>query len=89
MESLGHMPLLQKYLVNEGTTFSNHYCTVALCCPSRVNLLTGKTAHNTNVCRPYSPITVPTYLPAQQAHADILMIRRSLMYGLRTVDIPK
>lgn len=50
MGSLSHMPLLQKYLLNEGTLYSNHYCTVALCCPSRVNLWTGRAAHNTNVC---------------------------------------
>jgi len=49
MSSLDHMPHLQKYLVKEGTTFTNHYCTVALCCPSRVSLWTGKHAHNTNV----------------------------------------
>lgn len=49
MQSLQHMPLLQKHLINEGTLYSNHYCTVALCCPSRVNLWTGKAAHNTNV----------------------------------------
>lgn len=52
MESLKHMPLLQKHMINEGTLFSNHYCTVALCCPSRVNMLTGKAAHNTNVRSP-------------------------------------
>lgn len=66
MNSVEHMPLLQKYLVNEGTTFERHYCTganflgyqdgvgadqlsVAICCPSRVNLWTGQMAHNTNV----------------------------------------
>jgi N-acetylglucosamine-6-sulfatase len=46
MHSLEYMPLLQKYLINEGTVFENHYCTVAVCCPSRVNLWTGRTAHN-------------------------------------------
>ncbi|KAK5071156.1 hypothetical protein LTR64_007660 [Lithohypha guttulata] len=49
MSSLDYMPHLQQYLVKEGTTFSHHYCTVALCCPSRVSLWTGKHAHNTNV----------------------------------------
>ena len=49
------MPLLQKYLLNEGTLYSNHYCTVALCCPSRVNLWTGKAAHNTNVTDVWAP----------------------------------
>ncbi|KAF4472939.1 arylsulfatase [Fusarium albosuccineum] len=55
MESLKHMPLLQKDLINEGTLYSNHYCTVALCCPSRVNLWTGKAAHNTNVTDVWAP----------------------------------
>ncbi|KAF4629061.1 hypothetical protein G7Y89_g9088 [Cudoniella acicularis] len=49
LNSLDHMPLVQKYLTNEGTLYKKHYCTVALCCPSRVNLWTGKAAHNTNV----------------------------------------
>jgi arylsulfatase A-like enzyme len=49
LDSLDYMPLVQKYLTNEGTFYKRHYCTVALCCPSRVNLWTGKAAHNTNV----------------------------------------
>ncbi|EME40308.1 hypothetical protein DOTSEDRAFT_66113 [Dothistroma septosporum NZE10] len=49
MDSLSYMPFLKKHLVDEGTSFSRHYCTVALCCPSRVSLWTGKAAHNTNV----------------------------------------
>lgn len=55
MQSLEHMPLLQKHLVNEGTVFANHHCTIALCCPSRVNLWTGKAAHNTNVTDVFPP----------------------------------
>ncbi|KAH8663062.1 alkaline-phosphatase-like protein [Tricladium varicosporioides] len=49
MNSLDYMPHLQEYIANEGATYKSHYCTVALCCPSRVNLWTGKAAHNTNV----------------------------------------
>ncbi|CZT23448.1 related to ARS-1 arylsulfatase [Ramularia collo-cygni] len=49
MDSLSYMPHLKKYIADQGTTFQNHYCTVALCCPSRVSLWTGKAAHNTNV----------------------------------------
>jgi arylsulfatase A-like enzyme len=49
MDSLSYMPFLKKHLVDKGTSFDRHYCTVALCCPSRVSLWTGKAAHNTNV----------------------------------------
>lgn len=49
MDSLSFMPHLQKHLVDEGTFYPRHYCTIALCCPSRVSLWTGKAAHNTNV----------------------------------------
>ncbi|RMZ81805.1 hypothetical protein DV738_g2020, partial [Chaetothyriales sp. CBS 135597] len=49
MDSLLYMPFLKKHLIDEGLVFERHYCTVALCCPSRVSLWTGKAAHNTNV----------------------------------------
>lgn len=49
MGSLDYMPLVRKHLLAKGTQFSRHYCTVALCCPSRVSLWTGRAAHNTNV----------------------------------------
>lgn len=49
LDSLSYMPHLQEHLIQHGTLFQRHYCTVALCCPSRVNLWTGKAAHNTNV----------------------------------------
>lgn len=28
MDSVKHMPLLQKYMVEEGTVFENHFCTI-------------------------------------------------------------
>jgi sulfatase-like protein len=49
MNSLDHVPLIQKRLIDEGTLFKRHYCTTAVCCPSRASLWTGKLAHNTNV----------------------------------------
>ncbi|KAI5243090.1 arylsulfatase [Aureobasidium subglaciale] len=49
MGSVEHMPLLKKHLIEKGTSFENHFCTIAICCPSRVNLWTGRAAHNTNV----------------------------------------
>lgn len=49
IDSLEYMPNLQKHLVQGGTEHVSHYCTIALCCPSRVSLLRGQMAHNTNV----------------------------------------
>ncbi|KAI8951312.1 alkaline-phosphatase-like protein [Xylaria longipes] len=49
LESLQYMPLVKKHLIEQGTYFNKHYCTTAICCPSRVTLWTGKTPHNTNV----------------------------------------
>ncbi|PYI15745.1 Arylsulphatase [Aspergillus violaceofuscus CBS 115571] len=49
LNSLDYMPKLQRYLSDEGTKFKKHFCTIAVCCPSRVSLLTGRLAHNTNV----------------------------------------
>ncbi|MCJ1311353.1 hypothetical protein MMC25_005024 [Agyrium rufum] len=49
LDSVSYQPLLKKYLIDEGLKYEHHFCTVALCCPSRVNLWTGKAAHNTNV----------------------------------------
>ena len=62
MNSLTYMPFVQKYLMNEGTTFTRHYCTIAVCCPSRATLLTGMAAHNTNVTdilMPYGKLDEP------------------------------
>ena len=49
LDSLQYMPFVKKHLIEKGTSFNKHYCTTALCCPSRVTLWTGKAAHNTNV----------------------------------------
>ncbi|KAI1856113.1 hypothetical protein JX265_011828 [Neoarthrinium moseri] len=49
MQSLNYMHHVQRHLIDQGTSFSRHFCTTALCCPSRVTLWTGKAAHNTNV----------------------------------------
>ncbi|KAH8816385.1 alkaline-phosphatase-like protein [Xylogone sp. PMI_703] len=55
LQSLDYMPLLHKYLINEGTLYKRHYCTTAVCCPSRVSLWTGRNAHNTNVTDVFPP----------------------------------
>lgn len=49
LDSVAYMPLLQQYLGAQGTTYTNHFTTTAVCCPSRVSLWTGKQPHNTNV----------------------------------------
>jgi N-acetylglucosamine-6-sulfatase len=49
MNSLDYMDNVKKYITEQGTTFKNHYCTTALCCPSRATIWTGRVAHNTNV----------------------------------------
>jgi hypothetical protein len=49
MDSLNYMPNLKEHLIERGTYYRRHYCTVALCCPSRATIWTGKEAHNTNV----------------------------------------
>ncbi|KAH8806191.1 arylsulfatase [Xylogone sp. PMI_703] len=46
MHSLSHMPKVQKHLMEEGTTYTRHYASTALCCPARVSILTGLYAHN-------------------------------------------
>lgn len=49
LDSLSYTPFTIKHIAEKGTTFANHFVTTALCCPSRVSLLTGRQAHNTNV----------------------------------------
>jgi N-acetylglucosamine-6-sulfatase len=49
LNSIDFQQSVQKHFKQEGTWFKKHFCTVSLCCPSRVSLLTGKAAHNTNV----------------------------------------
>lgn len=49
MQSLNYMPFVKRHLIDHGTSYRRHFCTTALCCPSRVSLWTGKAAHNTNV----------------------------------------
>ncbi|KAL4983178.1 alkaline phosphatase-like protein [Aspergillus falconensis] len=46
--SLATQSAVQNHLVAKGTTFTNHYATVSVCCPSRVSLMRGQAAHNTN-----------------------------------------
>ncbi|KAK4508793.1 hypothetical protein PRZ48_002532 [Zasmidium cellare] len=49
LDSMSVMPNVKSLIADKGITYERHYCTVSWCCPSRVNFLTGKAAHNTNV----------------------------------------
>lgn len=39
---------VQRLLAARGTKFVNHYATTSVCCPSRVSLMRGQVAHNSN-----------------------------------------
>jgi arylsulfatase A-like enzyme len=47
--SMWAMPIVQRTLADEGTTFDNSFVSYALCCPSRATFLTGQYAHNNKV----------------------------------------
>ena len=72
--SLEYMPLLRKHMIEEGTSFTHHYCTVAQCCPARATLWTGLYAHNTNVTDlvpPFGTCCTPLQLVVQvRLHSD-------------------
>jgi N-acetylglucosamine-6-sulfatase len=55
MDSLDYMPLLKQHIIDYGTSYKSHYCSTAICCPSRVTLWTGRNAHNTNVTDVFPP----------------------------------
>ncbi|KAF9878012.1 arylsulfatase precursor [Colletotrichum karsti] len=46
--SLDTQRAVQEHIVSQGTVFTNHFASVAVCCPSRVSLMRGQHAHNTN-----------------------------------------
>ena len=49
MDSLSYMPFLKEHLIDRGLSFNRHFCTVALCCPSRVSMWTGKAARRSSI----------------------------------------
>ncbi|CZR59007.1 probable arylsulfatase [Phialocephala subalpina] len=55
MDSISYMPLLKKHIIDQGTFYKSHYCTTAICCPSRATIWTGRNAHNTNVTDVFPP----------------------------------
>lgn len=44
-----NFPKLRSFLTDEGTSFSNFFVSLSLCCPSRTSTLRGQYAHNTQV----------------------------------------
>lgn len=55
MDSIDYMPLLKKNVIDHGTFYKRHFCSTAICCPSRATLWTGRNAHNTNVTDVFPP----------------------------------
>ncbi len=61
MNSLDYVPLIKKHLIDQGTLYRKHFCTTAICCPSRVSIFTGQLAHNTNVTDVFPPYGKGSY----------------------------
>ncbi|KAK3321998.1 alkaline-phosphatase-like protein [Apodospora peruviana] len=74
MRSLDYLPLIKKHLIDRGTSYKRHFCTTALCCPSRVSLWTGKQAHNTNVTDVNPPYGGYPKFIAQGFNSDYLPV---------------
>ncbi|SPO07569.1 related to sulfatases [Cephalotrichum gorgonifer] len=47
--SLDVQTYIQRELIAKGLSLTNHFATVAQCCPSRTSWLRGQAAHNTNL----------------------------------------
>lgn len=80
MNSLDYLPHINKHLTEQGTLFKKHFCTTAICCPSRVTLWTGKAAHNTNVTD-----VSPPYGKKSLHGTDICLLQKT---NLSQVDTP-
>ncbi|KAF7344962.1 Arylsulfatase [Mycena venus] len=74
MDSLNYMPNVKEHLTDKGVFYQRHYCTIALCCPSRVSLLTGKAAHNTNVTDIIPPYGGYTKFIAEGLNSEYLPV---------------
>lgn len=53
--STDYMTSLHRLLIDQGTEFTNHYTTQALCCPARSSFLRGQQVHNTNITNVVKP----------------------------------
>jgi len=55
LHSLGFMPHLKAAMSEQGTTFSNYFVPVSLCCPSRATILLGQYSHNHHIFSNFLP----------------------------------
>lgn len=49
LDSMQAMPQVEALLAQRGTTFSNFFIGLPLCCPARATLLTGQYSHNNGI----------------------------------------
>ncbi|MEP6984975.1 MAG: sulfatase [Chloroflexota bacterium] len=49
LAEIAYMPKLKALLIDQGTSFSNYFVSVSLCCPSRSTTIRGQYSHNTGV----------------------------------------
>ena len=82
------MPYTLSLIANRGITFNRYYVPYPLCCPARVNLLTGRYAHSHNVRGNVPPNGGYTGFKARQAynHNIATWLQGA---GYRTVHIGK
>lgn len=82
------MPYTHALIGSRGITFNRYYVSYPLCCPSRVSLLTGRYAHNSNVRGNVPPNGGFTGFKARQAYSHNLAPWLQTA-GYRTVHIGK
>ncbi len=49
LAEIAYMPKLKALLIEQGSSFSNYFVSVSLCCPSRSTTIRGQYSHNTGV----------------------------------------
>lgn len=53
--SMQYQAVVQDEIIAKGTEFTNHFGTVAQCCPARASIFRGQAAHNTNITHVGAP----------------------------------